>query len=164
MRTHLLQIYKLPEEAVQQQKRAILAASVTLFIGVPLLTVAVGTLFHLDRSTLTTRDLWSIGLMLGLPCMLLWLHANMMKSFQIQLEDDRITRVQNYPFGHSTLKISIARQDVGHIREVPKSGLYLHGRNGDGRWIDLQIPRALENYDDLRSRLAAWHPIHHSWL
>jgi hypothetical protein len=62
MRTHLLQIYKLPEEAVQQQKRAILAASVTLFIGVPLLTVAVGTHFHLDRSTLTTRDLWSIGL------------------------------------------------------------------------------------------------------
>jgi hypothetical protein len=36
----LLQIYKMPKEAVQQQKRAILAASLTLFIGVPLLTVA----------------------------------------------------------------------------------------------------------------------------
>jgi hypothetical protein len=102
--------------------------------------------------------------MLGLPCLLLWLHASMMKSFQIQLEDDRITRIQNHPFGHSTLKISIARQDVGHIREAPKSGLYLRGRNGDGRWIDLQIPRTLENYDDLRSRLAAWHPIGDSWL
>jgi len=160
----LLQIYKMPKEAVQQQKRAILAASLTLFIGVPLLTIAAGTLFHLDRSTLTTLDLCSIAWMLRLPCMALWLHANMMKSFQIQLEDDRITRIQNHPFGHFTLKISIARQDVGHIREVQKSGLYLHGRNGDGRWIDLQIPRSLENYDDLRSRLAVWHPIHDSLL
>lgn len=158
----MLQIYKMPKQAVQHQKRAILAASLTLFIGVPWLTVAAGTLFHLDRSTLTTRDLWSIGSALGLPCMLLWLHANMMKSFQIQLEDDCITRIQNHPFGHSTLKISIARQDVGHIREVAKFGLYLHGRIRDGRWIDLQIPRALENYDDLRSRLVAWHPIHDS--
>jgi len=154
----------MPIEAVHQQKRAILAASLTLFIGVPLLTIAAATLFHLDRSTLSTRDLCSIGSMLGPPCVLLWLHANMMKSFQIQLEDDRITRVQNHPFGRSTLKISIARQDVGHIREVQKSGLYLHGRDGDGRWIDLPIPRTLENYQDLRSRLAAWHPIHDSWL
>jgi hypothetical protein len=160
MRKHLLQIYKMPKEAVQEQKRAILAASLTLFIGVPLLTVAAGTFFHLDRSTLTTRDLWSIGSMLGLPCMLLWLYANMMKSFQIQLEDDRIARVQNHPFGHSTLKISIARQDVGHIREVPKSGLYLHGRNGDGRWIDLQIPRTLEDYEGppLPPRCVVSHP------
>ena len=82
----------MPNEAVQQQKRAIRAASLTLFIGVPLLTVAAGTLFHLDRTTLTARDLWPIGAMLGLPCMLLWLHANVMKSFQIQLEDDRITQ------------------------------------------------------------------------
>lgn len=160
----MLHIYKMPKEAVQQQKRAILAASLTLFIGVPRLTVAAGTLFHLDRSTLTTRDFWSIGSMLGLPCLLLWLHANMMKSIQIQLEDARIIRIQNHPFGHSTLKISIARQDVGHIREAPKSGLYLEGRNGDGRWIDLQIPSTLESYEDLRSRLAAWHPIGDAWL
>ena len=154
----------MPKAAVQQQKRAILVASLTLFMGVPLLAVAAGTLFHLDRNTLTTRDLWSIGAILGLPCMLLWLYANIMKSFQIHLEDDRITQVQNHSFGHFTFKTSIARQDIGHIREVPKSGLYLRGRKSDGRWIDLQIPRSLENYDDLRSRLAAWQPIQEGWL
>ena len=157
-------VYKIPKEAVQQQKRAIVTATLTLFICVPLLTVAAGLLFHSDRSTLTTRDIWSIMLMLGIPCALLWLHANVMKSFRIQLEDDRITRVQNHPFGLSPLKISFARQDIGHIREVQKDGLYLRGRDQDGRWADIQVPRTVENYDDLRCRLAAWHPIHDSWL
>ena len=159
----MLHIYKMPAEAMQQQKRAVLAGSIALFVGVPLATIAVGTLFHLDRSTLTSHDVWSIAIMLGIPCVMLWLSTNVTKSFQIQLEDERITRLQNHPLGRSVLKISFARQDIGHIREVQKSGLYLRGRNSDGRWIDLQIPRSIENYDDLRSRLAAWQPIHETW-
>ena len=153
----------MPGDAVRQQKRAVLAASITLFAGVPLSTIAVGTLFHLDRSTLTSHDLWSIAIMLGIPCAMLWLSTNVMKSVQIQLEDDRITRIQNHPFGHSTLTITIARRDIGHIREVSKSGLYLRGRNTDGRWVDLQVPRSIEKYDEIRARLAVWQPIRETW-
>jgi hypothetical protein len=157
-------LYKIPKEAVQQQKRAIVAATLTLFVCVPLFTIAAGSLFHLDRSTLTTRDIWSITTMLGIPCALLWLNANAMKSFRIQLEDDRVIRIQNHPLGFSPLIISFVRKDIGHIREVRKDGLYIHGRGCNGKYIELHIPRTVENYDDLRSRLAAWHPIHDSWL
>ena len=94
---------------------------------------------------------------------MLWLSTNVMKSVQIQLEDDRITRIQNHPFGHSTLTITIARRDIGHIREVSKSGLYLRGRNTDGRWVDLQVPRSIEKYDEIRARLAVWQPIRETW-
>jgi len=157
-----LQIYKMPKQAVQRQKRGVLAGSVTLFAGVPLFTIAAGKLFHAS-GTLDWRDVWSIFIMLAIPCAMLWLSTNVMKSIRIQLEDNRITRVQNHPFGHSTLTISIARTDIGHIREVSKDGLYVRGRNPDGRWIDLHVPRSIENYDELRSRLAAWQPIQETW-
>ena len=158
----MLQIYKMPGAAVKQQKRAVIAAALTLFIGVPLLTIVAGTLFHLDRGTLSSRDVLSIAVMLGIPCTILWLSTNVMKSVQIQLENDRITRIQNHPFAHSILKITFSSQDIGHIREVSKSGLYLRGRNSDGRWADLHVPRSIENYDEIRAHLAAWHPIRKS--
>lgn len=152
------------KDAVQQQKHAVLAGSISLCVFVPLSTIVVGTLFHVDRSTLTSRDVWSIAIILVMPCTMLWLSANVMQSLQIQLEDDHITRIQDQPLGLSAWKISFARQDIGHIREVQKAGLYLHGRNSDGRWIDLHVPRMIENYDDLRARLAAWQPIHETWI
>jgi hypothetical protein len=128
----------------------VLAVVVCLFLGVPLLTMAVGLLFHFDRSALTGRQLWAIPFVLGFPCAALWLHVNMMKSLRIEMEDDRITGIQNHPFSHSPRAISFVRHEIRHIRAGRHSALYIHGRNSNGRWIDLYIPAWLENYDDLR--------------
>ncbi len=57
-----------------------------------------------------------------MPCVMLWLSTNVMRSIQIQLDDDRITQTHNHPLGFSKLTISVARPDIGHVREVPKSG------------------------------------------
>jgi hypothetical protein len=157
-----LRVYNMPKQAVQQQKRTVVAAAATLFVGVPLFTIAAGKLLHLN-GTLTGRDVWSISIMLGIPCAILWLSTTVMKSVQIQLGEDRITRIQNHPFGHSQLKVTFARHEIGHIREVSKSGLYLRGRNSDGRWIDLDVPRSIENYDEIRTHLATWYPIRETW-
>ena len=158
-----MRTYKIPPEAVRDRKIKIRVASLTLLLVVPAVTAAAGRFLPLDRS-LTLHDIYSMLWMLGLPCALLWLYTTAMPSLQIQLEDDRITQLLNLPFTRSPRKISFARTDIAHIREVGKSGLYVHGRSAEGKYFDLHVPRSLENYDDLRSRLAAWHPIQPSWL
>ena len=158
-----MHVYKIPKKTIQQQKYAVLAASLTLFICVPVFTFAAGKLSHASGA-FSWHDVWSVALMLGIPCAMLWLSTNVMESIQIRLEDDRIVRMQNHPFGLSKLEIAFGRRDIGHIREVSRDGLYLRGRNPNGRWIDLWVPRSIENYDDLRTRVAAWHPIRQTWI
>jgi len=120
--------------------------------------------FHFDFHGITFHDVVTFSLTLILPCTALWLRANALCSLRIELDDDHITRTALLPLRRTPQQISFLREDVAHIREVPKQGLMVHGRNFRGRYIDLEIPRSLQGYDDLRSRLAAWHPIRESWL
>ncbi len=120
--------------------------------------------FRLDVSTLTRHDLVVFTVALTLPCAALWSRALTLRSLRIELDDRRITRIQSHPLTRSQQRISFCREDIAHIREVRKEGLIVYGRNSNGRYLDLYIPRSVENYDELRSRLAAWQPIHESWL
>ena len=83
----------------------------------------------------------------------------MMKSLRIEMKDDRISGIQKLPFARSPHTISFARHDIGYIGEGRHSGLYIHGRNSEGRWTDLHLPASLENYGDIRARLATCQPI-----
>jgi len=101
--------------------------------------------------------------MVGTACAVLWLHTLTLSSLQIELDDDRITRTHRLLWG-SPLTISFGRDDVGHIREVGKSGLMICGRGRKGRYIDLHIPHLVENYDELKAHLAEWQPVRNSWI
>jgi hypothetical protein len=158
------QVYVIPPERVQLQKHRITIGVITMFITVPLATALVVFCFSGGRQSLSAQEMVRPMVGLTIVGIALWLHTSTLGSFRIELEGERITHTQNRPFGMSPLKISFPRQDIAHIREVCKDGLYIHGRGSKGAYIDMYIPRTLENYDDLRSRLAAWHPIQDSWL
>jgi hypothetical protein len=158
------QVYVIPPERVQLQKHRITSGVITMFITVPLATARVVFCFSGGRQSLSAQEMVRPMVGLTIAGIALWLHTSTLGSFRIELEGDRITQTQNRPFGISPLKLSFPRQDIAHIREVRKDGLYIHGRGSNGKYIDMHIPRTLENYDDLRSRLAAWHPIQDSWL
>jgi hypothetical protein len=158
------QVYVIPPERVQLQKHRITSGVITMFITVPLATALVVFCFSGGRQSLSAQEMVRPMVGLTIAGIALWLHTSTLGSFRIELEGDRITQTQNRPFGISPLKLSFPRQDIAHIREVRKDGLYIHGRGSNGKYIDMHIPRTLENYDDLRSRLAAWHPIQDSWL
>jgi hypothetical protein len=149
---------------VQLEKHRITAGVITLFVAVPLSTALVVFCFSRGHQSVSAQEM--IRPMVGLTIVsaALWLHTSTLGSFRIELDDDRITQTQNRPFGMSPLKISFARQDVAHIRKVHKDGLMIHGRGSKGAYIDMHIPRTVENYDDLCSRLASLQPIHNSWL
>jgi hypothetical protein len=157
-------VYAIPPEQVKLEKQRITAGVIALLVAVPLSTALVVFCFSSGHQSLSAQEM--VRPMVGLTIVSagLCLRMSTLKSLRIELDDERITQTQNRPFGMSPAKISFARQDIAHIREVLKHGLYIHGRGGNGKYIELHIPRTVEHYDDLRSRLAAWQPIHDSWL
>ena len=157
-------VYAIPPARVKLEKHRITAAVITLFVAVPLSTALVGLCLPGGRQSLSAQEMVRPMVGLAVVSAALWLQTSTLKSFRIELDDGDITQTQDRPFGMLPLRISFARQDIARIREVRKDGLMIHGRNSKGKYIDMHIPRTLENYDDLRSRLAAWHPIRNSWL
>ena len=157
-------VYAIPAAQVKLQKHRVTAGVITLFVAVPLSAALVASCFSGVHQSLTAQDMFRPMVGLTIVSAALWLQTSTLKSFRVELDDDRITQTQNRPLGIPPLKISFARTDIAHIREVRKEGLYIHGRGSNGKYTELHIPRTVENYDDLRSRLAAWHPIHDSWL
>ena len=157
-------VYAIPPARVQLEKHRITAGVITLFVAVPLSTALVVFCLSRGHQSLSAQEMVRPMVGLTIVSAALWLQTSTLGSFRIELDDDRITQTQNRPFGMSPVRISFSRQDIAHIREVRKDGLMVHGRGSKGAYIDLHIPRTVENYDDLRSRLAAWHPIHDSWL
>jgi hypothetical protein len=160
----MVRVYRIPPERVQREKRRMATAIITLFVALPVSIGLVALYFRLDLRSLTLRDFASTILMLGIPCAALWLHTLTLPSLKIEFEDDRITKTQVRPFGTAPLKLSFDREEINHIREVRRSGLMVRGRGSRGRYIDLHIPRSVENYDDLKSRLTAWYPVQESWM
>jgi hypothetical protein len=158
------QVYAIPPERVQLQKYRVTAGVITLFVAVPLSTALVGFFFLGGHQSLSAQEMVRPMVGLTIVSAALWFQTSTLKSLRIELDDERIAQTQNRPLGMPPLKISFARQDIAHIREVRKEGLYILGRGINGKYIELHIPRTVGNYDDLRSRLAAWHPIHDSWL
>ena len=157
-------VYAIPPEQVKLQKHRVTAGVITLFVAVPLSTALVGFCFLGGHQSLSAQEMVRPMVGLTIVSAALWFQTSTLKSLRIELDDERITQTQNRPFGMSPAKISFARQDIAHIREVPKHGLYIHGRGSKGKYVELHVPRTVENYEDLRSRLAAWQPIHDSWL
>jgi hypothetical protein len=157
-------VYKIPPKTVRREKQRVAAAVITLFVAVPLSVAVVALFARLDVHSLTTHDACVLLFGLGLPSAALWMRTIMLRSLQIELEDNRITMTQNRLFWGSPLRISFSREEVGHIREVGKSGLMVRGLGTKGRYIDLHIPPFVENYDELKGRLSAWQPVHKSWL
>jgi hypothetical protein len=149
---------------VKLQKLRITAGVITLFVAVPLSTALVVFCLPGRHLSLSAQEMARPMVGLTIVGAALWLRMSTLKSLRIELDDERIAQTQNRPLGMPPLKISFARQDIAHIREVRKEGLYILGRGINGKYIELHIPRTVGNYDDLRSRLAAWHPIHDSWL
>ncbi|HKV77815.1 MAG TPA: hypothetical protein VJP02_06735 [Candidatus Sulfotelmatobacter sp.] len=158
------QVYAIPLQQVQLQKHRVIAGVITMFMTVPLATALVVFHFSGGRQSISAREMVRPMVVLTIAGAALWLHTSTLESFRIQLDGDRITQTQNRPFGMPPSKISFTRQDIAYIREFRKDGLMIHGRGSKGTYIDMYIPRTLEDYDDLRSRLAAWHPIRDSWL
>jgi hypothetical protein len=158
------QCYAIPPERVQLQKYRVTAGVITLFVAVPLSTALVSFFFLGGHQSLSAQEMVRPMVGLTIVSAALRLQTSTLKSLRIELGDDRITQTQNRPFGISPLKISFARHDIAHIRELRKDGLMIHGRGSKGAYIDMYVPRTLEKYDELRSRLAAWHPIRDSWL
>lgn len=157
-------VYKIPPQTVRREKQRVAAGVITLFVAVPV-SVAVFALFaRLDIPSITTHDVGVLLFGLGLPSAAVWTRTVMLRSLRIELDDGRITMTQDRLFWGSPLRISFSREEVGHIREVGKSGLMVRGRGTKGRYIDLHIPPFVENYDELKGRLAAWQPVHKSWL
>ena len=158
------QVYAIQPERVRLQKHRVTAGVITMFVTVPLTTALVVFYFSGGRQSLSAQEMVRPMVMLTIAGAALCLHTSTLGSFRIELEGDRITQSQNRPLGMPPSKISFARQDIAGILEFRKHGLMIHGRGSKGAYIDMYIPRTLENYDDLRSRLAAWHPIRNSWL
>jgi hypothetical protein len=161
----MLRVYKIPPQTVRREGQRAIAAAIALFLAVPL-SVAVAAIALYARLDLqfTTHDAGVFLFGLGLPGAALWVRSYMLRSLRIELEDGRISMTHDRPFWQSPLRISFDRQDIGHIREVGNSGLMIRGRGHRGRYIDLHIPRFVENYDELKSQLSAWQPIRNSWM
>jgi hypothetical protein len=157
-------VYAIPPAQVKLQKYRVTAGVVTLFVAVPLSTALVGFCLPGGHQSLSAQEMARPMVGLTIVSAALWLRMSTLKSLRIELDDERITQTQSRPLRMPPLKISFARQDIAHIREVRKEGLYIHGRGSNGKYIELHIPRTVENYDDLRSRIAAWHPIRDAWL
>lgn len=156
-------VYTVPAEQVKLQKTKMVVGAVTLWVAVPVATWLTVVCFRLKVNSITdefVRPL--VGLALITAVMLL--SAVCPYSLRIELEDDTIRRIQSRPFGLAPLVISFSRGDIAHIRENQKYGIMVHGRGRKGRYLDLHIPRFINNYDELRGRLAAWQPIQNSWL
>jgi hypothetical protein len=160
----MVRVYKIPQGVSQLEKRRAIAAILGVLVAMPVCVGMVALCFRLDTHSLSVHDVVTAIAMLGIPCAAVLLHSFTLPSLRIELEDERITRTQNRPLGASPLRISFDRREINHIREVRNSGLMVHGRGSKGRYIDLQIPRSVENYDELKARLAAWQPIHESLL
>jgi hypothetical protein len=160
----MVRVYRIPTEQVQNERRRLAIAIITLFVAVPGSVALIVLFLPLGPRSLGIRDVAQMLFMLALPCAALWLHTVTLPSLQIQLEDERITRTQNHPLLRTPLRISFRRDEIANIREVRKSGLMIRGRGSKGRYIDLHIPRLVENYDELKGYLNAWHPVHDSWL
>ena len=161
----MLKVYKISPEQLKTQKRRTIGAVIGLLIGVPAGAVGAAMFVGLRLTSFTARDIavpFAIGV--GLPALALWLRAVTMPFLRFELEDDRVTRVQQNPLTHALQRLSFSRGEIRNIREVGKWGLVIHGRGNGGKYIDLQVPPYLENYDELRGHLAAWQPIHNTWL
>jgi hypothetical protein len=156
-------VYRISPENLRREKQRLAAGIITMFVAVPLSVALVAWFMRLDAGSLTTHDVGVLIVGLGLPSAALFLNTLTLPSLRVEIEDDRITKTQNRPIGGS-LRISFNRQEIGHIREVGKHGLMIRGLGRRGRYIDVQIPRLLEDYDELKGRLAAWQPIHKSWI
>lgn len=154
--------YTIPPQQLRNEERRALGAGLGFALGLPLGLGLVLLSFFPDAGTLTRHDLVVFGLTLILPGVALLLRARTLRSLRVELDDQRVTLSQRLPLTRSPRQISFSRGDVAHIREIRKDGLMICGRNSQGKYLDLRIPRILENYDDLRSRLAAWHPIQES--
>jgi len=154
----------IPLETQQVEQRRAVAIAVGFVLGMSIVFGLIALYFRFDFQGIRFHDVVPFTLTLILPCAALWLRAHALCSLRIELDDDRITRTELLPLRHTTQRISFLREDIAHIREIPKQGLMVRGPNSKGRYIDLEIPRSLQDYDDLRSRLAAWHPIRESWL
>jgi len=157
-------VYRISPETAQHERRRLTTAIITLLVILPVIIGLMALYFRLDPRSLTAHDLVSTMFMVGLPCAGLWLQSLTLGSLRIELDDNRITRIQNRPLWGSPSRISFERQTIAHIREVGKNGLMIHGPGRKGRYIDLHIPRTVENYEELRVRLAAWQPVQVSWL
>jgi len=160
----LSRTYAIPSQQLRNEERRAVGAGLGFALGLPLGLGLVLFSFFPDTGTLTRRDLVLFGTTLVLPGVGLWLRALTLRSLRVELQDQRITLSQRLPLTRSPRQISFCREDVAHIREIRKDGLIICGRNSKGKYLDLHIPRTVDNYDDLRSRLAAWHPIQESWF
>lgn len=158
-RTHVIP----PQHSLLEERRAI-SAGLGLLLGTPIGFGIVALCLRFRLRDLSLNDFRLFAITLIPPAIALWVRATTLRSLRIELEENRLTRIQKHPLTRSPQRLSFTREDVAHIREIPKQGLMVHGRNSKGRYLDLEVPRSLENYDDLRSRLAAWQPIHESWL
>ena len=137
----MVRVYRIPPEKVQHERQRIATAVITLLVVMPVSVGLIAVYFRLDLHSLTIHDIVTPMLMVGAACAVLWLYTLTLSSLQIELDDDRITRTHRLLWG-SPLKVSFGRDDVGHIREVGKSGLMIRGRGRKGRYIDLHIPRS----------------------
>ena len=138
----MVRVYRIPPEKVQHERQRIATAFITLLVVIPVSVGLIAVCFRLDSHTLTIHDIVTPMLMVGTACAVLWLCTRTLPSLQIELDDDRITKTQDRPLWGSPLTISFGRDDIGHIREVGRSGLMIRGRGRKGRYIDLHIPRS----------------------
>jgi hypothetical protein len=157
-------VYTVPPEQLQLEKRKLIAGAIALPIAVPAGFLLAMFCLRVNTGSMSADDYVRPLVGIGVLCAGLWVRALTLSSLRIELEDNRITRTQHRPFGLKPLRISFNRTDIAHIREIPKHGLIICVRNIQKRYVDLEIPKSIENYDDLRGHLASWQPIHDSWL
>ena len=153
-------VYPIRPEAVRSEKRRARLGILTFFFSIPLLGAVATRLFRLDPRWIGPDGIFWGMAMITIVCAIVWVRTFTLGSLRIQLEHDRITRLQNHPLGFSPLRTSFTRDEISDIREIRNRGLMIKGRHRGSEDIDLHVPLGIENYDDLRARLSAWRLIH----
>ena len=138
-------------------KRALFALTALLLAG------AGGLLFLASRSLLTIHSAWPLGLFLIVGCLFLpfgaWRMRVAMGTYRLSLSEDRLTQSMR-----GANDVTVGRDEVTEIIETPGTSLVvtpttlLVVRSGERRRY-IMVFDGLEEYADLRERLAAWRNV-----
>jgi hypothetical protein len=138
-------------------KRAMFALAVLL------LAVTAGLLYLAARSALTLQTAWPLAL-IALICVLVlplgaWRMCAALGSYRLTLSEDRLTQSMR-----GANDVTVGRDEVTEITETPGTSLVvtpttlLVVRTGKRRRY-VMVFDGLEDYADLRARLAEWRDI-----
>ena len=127
----------------------------TLSVAVPMALLAVGGGWFISKGGNDATSLIVLGILLALMAFFmaraLQRNKRSFRNFCIQLEDDRLVRLQE---GYPRFEISFA--EITKITDWPGSGLHVQGAS---HHHSIFLPTSLERFDELRARLAEHHVI-----